>query len=119
MREEEEKINNGEDRKEVFSSRVRAGSRTYYFDVKKNTKDDNYLVISESKRMKDDNEKQRHRIMVFEEDIEKFSHSFFQVISYFLENSAKVDGKELEKFTDSFNEILDQLKTLTRHSSIY
>ncbi|MDH4127230.1 MAG: PUR family DNA/RNA-binding protein, partial [Spirochaetota bacterium] len=95
MREEEEKMNDVEERKEVFSSRVRAGSRTYYFDIKKNTKEDNYLVISESKRVKDESEKQRHRIMVFEEDIEKFSYSFFQVVSYFLENSAKADEKEL------------------------
>lgn len=108
---------NTEERREIFSSRVRAGSRTYYFDIKKNSKDDNYLVISESKRVGDDNEKQRHRIMVFEEDIEKFSNSFFQVVSYFLENSVNVAESELTQFSDSFNDVLDQLRTLTRHNS--
>ena len=107
-----------DERKEIFSSRVRAGSRTYYFDIKKNSKDDNYLVISESKRMGEDNEKQRHRIMVFEEDIEKFSNSFFQVVSYFLKNSVNLANDELTNFTNNFNDVLNQLRVLTRHSSI-
>jgi len=109
---------NTDDRREIFSSRVRAGSRTYYFDIKKNSKDDNYLVISESKRVGDDNEKQRHRIMVFEEDIEKFSNSFFQVVSYFLEHSVNVANEDLNTFSNSFNNVLDQLRNLTRHGSI-
>lgn len=109
---------NNEEKREIFSSRVRAGSRTYYFDIKKNSKSDNYLVISESKRVGDDNEKQRHRIMVFEEDIEKFSHSFFQVVTYFLKNSANVESEEISNFTESFNDVLDQLRTLTRHPSL-
>ena len=103
------------ERREIFSSRVRAGSRTYYFDVKKNSKNDNYLVISESKKVGDDNEKQRHRIMVFEEDIEKFSDSFFQVVSFFLKNSVNIPSEELDSITNSFNKVLTQLRTLTRH----
>ncbi len=111
-------MNNHDEKREVFSSRVRAGSRTYYFDIKKNSKDDNYLVISESKRVGDENEKQRHRIMIFEEDMEKFSHSFFQVLSYFLENSVNVKTEELNTFTKGFNEVLGQLRSLTRHTSL-
>ncbi len=106
------------EKREVFSSRVRAGSRTYYLDIKVNSKNDNYLVISESKRVGEDNEKQRHRIMVFEEDIEKFSHSFFEIISYFLENSVHLASEELNQFTKSFNDVLERLRPLTRHPSL-
>ncbi|GMT50022.1 MAG: hypothetical protein IEMM0008_1561 [bacterium] len=106
------------EKREVFSSRVRAGSRTYYLDIKVNSKNDNYLVISESKRVGEDNEKQRHRIMVFEEDIEKFSHSFFEIISYFLENSVHLASEELNQFTKNFNDVLEQLRPLTRHPSL-
>ena len=102
------------EKREIFSSRVRAGSRTYYFDIKKNSKEDNYLVISESKKTRDENEKQRHRIMVFEEDIEKFSNSFFQVVSYFLENSVNISGDELDKMNETFDDVLSQLKSLAR-----
>jgi hypothetical protein len=103
------------DRREIFSSRVRAGSRTYYFDIKKNSKDDNYLVISESKKVSEDAERQRHRIMVFEEDIEKFADSFFQIVSYFLKNSVDVPSDDLSNYEDSFVKVLEKLGTLSRH----
>lgn len=70
-----------ENKDELFSRRVRAGSRTYYFDVKKTGKNDNYLVISESKRMNDDSTK-RNRIWVFEEDLEKFYHALVDILDY-------------------------------------
>jgi glycogen synthase len=70
-----------DNKEELFSRRVRAGSRTYYFDVKKTGKDDNYLVISESKRMNDDTTK-RNRIWVFEEDLEKFNAALRDVLEY-------------------------------------
>ncbi len=108
-------MNEAGDRREIFSSRVRAGSRTYYFDVKKNSKNDNYLVISESKKVADDSEKQRHRIMVFEEDIEKFADSFFQIVGYFLKNSVNIADNEMDSYKDSFSNVLEKLKTLSRH----
>lgn len=97
----------------VFSSRIRAGSRTYYFDVKKNSKDDFYLVVSESKRTREETEKQRNRIMVFEEDLEKFVDSFFQVLSFFLDRCVK-DKEELPGFAKSFEGILKNLSSLNR-----
>ncbi|MDA3930548.1 MAG: DUF3276 family protein, partial [Prolixibacteraceae bacterium] len=37
-------------REEVFSKAVRAGKRTYFFDVKATRKDEYYLTITESKK---------------------------------------------------------------------
>jgi hypothetical protein len=46
---------NENERKEIFSERVRAGKRTYFFDVKATRANDYYLTITESKRrFKDD-----------------------------------------------------------------
>ena len=42
--------NNGNERQEIFSERVRAGKRTYFFDVKATRSNDYYLTITESKR---------------------------------------------------------------------
>ncbi len=42
--------NKENDRKEIFSERVRAGKRTYFFDVKATRSNDYYLTITESKR---------------------------------------------------------------------
>jgi hypothetical protein len=41
---------NGVDREEIFSKAVRAGKRTYFFDVKSTRGNDYYLTITESKK---------------------------------------------------------------------
>jgi hypothetical protein len=53
----------------VFSKRVRAGSRTYFMDIKTGKKGE-YLVITESKNLHEGGY-QRHKIMVFPEDVNK------------------------------------------------
>mgnify|MGYP001818516189 CR=1 FL=1 len=42
--------NNANEREEIFSERVRAGKRTYFFDVKATRSNDYYLTITESQR---------------------------------------------------------------------
>ena len=41
---------NNKDREEIFSERVKAGKRTYFFDIKATRSNDYYLTITESKR---------------------------------------------------------------------
>ena len=64
------------DRNEIYSKRVRAGKRTYFFDVRATRAGDNYLTITESKRkFKDDGEGvyyEKHKIFLYKEDFEKF-----------------------------------------------
>ncbi len=61
---------------EVFSEKVKAGKRTYFFDVKKTRGNDLYLTITESKRKySDDSENptyEKHKIFLYKEDFEKF-----------------------------------------------
>jgi len=66
--------NNDNDRKEIFSERVRAGKRTYFFDVKATRSNDYYLTITESKRrIKDDGYTyEKHKIFLYKEDFNKF-----------------------------------------------
>ena len=66
--------NKENDRKEIFSERVRAGKRTYFFDVKATRANDYYLTITESKRRyKDDGYTyEKHKIFLYKEDFNKF-----------------------------------------------
>lgn len=59
---------------ELYSQRVRAGKRTYFFDVKSTRSNDYYLTITESKRRpKDDGfTYEKHKIFLYKEDFEKF-----------------------------------------------
>ena len=74
---------NGED---VFSKPVRAGKRTYFFDVKA-TKGNNdfYLTITESKRRTNPDGSfnyDKHKIFLYKEDFEKFAEGLDEVIAY-------------------------------------
>jgi hypothetical protein len=62
------------EKKEIFSERVRAGKRTYFFDVKATRSNDYYLTITESKRrFKDDGYTyEKHKIFLYKEDFNKF-----------------------------------------------
>ena len=78
---------NGED---VYSKPVRAGKRTYFFDVK-STKGNNdyYLTITESKkRMERDGSFvfDKHKIFLYKEDFEKFQEGLTEVIDYIKNN---------------------------------
>jgi hypothetical protein len=68
-------------KEEIFSKKVKAGRRTYYFDVKENINNDKYLIISETKSV-DFGKQDRFRIMVFPEDIENFSEAFNEVVDF-------------------------------------
>ena len=67
-------------KKELFSERVKAGSRTYFFDVKEAATGAKYLVINESKKVGESHE--HNRIMIFEEDIQTFSEGLQKVVGF-------------------------------------
>ena len=68
----EENKDNG--KAEIFSKRVRAGKRTYFFDVKATRSNDYYLTITESKRRykEDGYFYEKHKIFLYKEDFDKF-----------------------------------------------
>ena len=62
-------------REEIYSRPVRAGKRTYFFDVKATRGQDLYMTITESKRRFDDDGNvhyQKHKIFLYREDFENF-----------------------------------------------
>jgi hypothetical protein len=66
--------NKENDKAEIYSQRVRAGKRTYFFDVKSTRSNDYYLTITESKRrFKDEGFfYEKHKIFLYKEDFDKF-----------------------------------------------
>jgi NAD+--asparagine ADP-ribosyltransferase len=59
---------------EVYSRKVKAGKRTYFFDVKSTRANDYYLTITESKKQQGDegNKYEKHKIFLYKEDLNKF-----------------------------------------------
>lgn len=78
----EEKKDN--EKVEIYSQRVKAGKRTYFFDVKPTRSNDYYLTVTESKkRFKDDGYVyEKHKIFLYKEDFAKFVDALQQTIDY-------------------------------------
>lgn len=75
---------------DVFSKPVRAGKRTYFFDVKSTRGNkDFYLTITESKRRQESDGRfsfDKHKIFLYKEDFEKFQEGLADVIEYIKNN---------------------------------
>ncbi len=69
-----------DEKQELFSEKVSAGTRTYFFDVKHSKDNVPYLVISESRQVGDDHE--HHRVMVFEENLKAFCTGFEKATAF-------------------------------------
>lgn len=74
------------DREEIFSRAIRAGKRTYFFDVKATIGEEYYLTITESKR-RFNNEQgkffyEKHKLFLYKEDFEKFSTGLSDAIEF-------------------------------------
>ena len=72
------------DKDEIFSKRVRAGKRTYFFDVKATRSNDYYLTITESKRKykEDGFTYEKHKIFLYKEDFDKFGDALIATIGH-------------------------------------
>jgi hypothetical protein len=72
-------------KEEIFTKIVRAGKRTYFFDVKATRRDDYYLTITESKKRLGKEGKifyEKHKIFLYKEDFEKFSEGLKDAVEY-------------------------------------
>jgi hypothetical protein len=72
-------------KEEIFTRVVRAGKRTYFFDVKATRKDDYYLTITESKKRLGKEGKvfyEKHKIFLYKEDFEKFTEGLKDAVLY-------------------------------------
>ena len=100
-----EEFGNKEVRKEeVFSRVIRAGKRTYFFDVKATRSGENYLTITESKR-RFDNEQgkffyEKHKIFLYREDFDKFLAGLNEVM-HFVNTGEKPEGIEDEPHSNN------------------
>jgi hypothetical protein len=97
-------------RNEIYSKAVRAGKRTYFFDVKSTRSGDHYLTITESKKKFDQDGNfhfEKHKIFLYKEDFEKFKDGLDEVVEKVVslneDDSSSNDGESLQ--SKSFNNV--------------
>jgi len=94
-----EESGNKERREEIFSRAVRAGKRTYFFDVKETRSNEYYLTITESKR-RFNNEQgkfyyEKHKLFLYKEDFEKFAKGLTEVVEFI--ETGKIPEEEINE----------------------
>ena len=105
------------DMEEIFSKSVRAGRRTYFFDVRSTRAEDYYLTVTESKR--DFNEDgtpfyKKHKIYIYKEDFTSFKEALSEVTDYIIKEKGeeiisntkhKTEKKETEEVKEKTEEV--------------
>lgn len=71
-----------QDRVDVYSKRVRAGKRTYFFDVKATRSNDYFITITESKKKFQEEGYIKHKIFLYKEDFNKFTSALNETVDY-------------------------------------
>ena len=85
--------NKGNEREELYSQRVRAGKRTYFFDVRTTRGGDYYVTITESKKVFNDDGfyYQKHKIFLYKEDFNEFKAILEEMTDFII----KEKGEEI------------------------
>ncbi len=108
------------ERQEIFSKAVRAGKRTYFFDVKATRRNDYYLTITESKKRYHRDGRfyfEKHKIFLYKEDFDKFSEGLAESIEFIktekpepIEPIEEIKSKNTENYTDVEFEDLESVE---------
>ncbi|MBP0904560.1 PUR family DNA/RNA-binding protein [Mariniflexile gromovii] len=112
------------EKEEIFSKVLRAGRRTYFFDVRSTKADDYYLTITESKKFTNDDGSfhyKKHKIYIYKEDFNEFKDILSEMTEYIIDEKGDEviserhqkdfkkdyddDSLDSKKSTDSFTDI--------------
>jgi len=80
------------EREEIHSKVMRAGRRTYFFDVRATKAGDYYLTITESKKFTNDDGSfhyKKHKIYLYKEDFSEFKDSLDEMISFIIDEKGE------------------------------
>jgi hypothetical protein len=91
-------------KEEIYSKVMRAGRRTYFFDVRETKAGDYYLTITESKKFTNDDGSfhyKKHKIYLYKEDFVEFKEHLLDMIDYVID--AKGDEVISERHQKDYN----------------
>lgn len=90
-------------KEEIYSKRVKAGKRTYFFDVKSTRSEDYYVTITESKRVPkgDGFAFEKHKIFLYKEDFNKFAEALNGAIDHIKDELMPDQDFTFDEFDDN------------------
>ena len=105
---------------EIFSKVLRAGRRTYFFDVRATKAEDYYLTITESKKFTNDDGSfhyKKHKIYIYKEDFSEFKEILAEMTDYIINEKGDevISERHQKDFKKEYDETPrvaeDELKT--------
>ena len=97
---------------EIFSKALRAGRRTYFFDVRETKAGDYYLTITESKKFTNEDGTffyKKHKIYLYKEDFAEFNSSLKETCDFIIENKGEeVISEKHDKDFDKKKEMKEE-----------
>ncbi len=97
------------EKEEIFSKVLRAGRRTYFFDVRATKANDYYLTITESKKFTNDDGSfhyKKHKIYLYKEDFAGFNEILQEMTDYILEEKGEevISERHQKNFKKEYEE---------------
>ena len=97
---------------EIYSKVVRAGRRTYFFDVRETKASDYYLTITESKKFTNEDGTffyKKHKIYLYKEDFSDFKKNLTEIMDYIITNRGEevISEKQQKNYQSNENKITD------------
>ena len=97
---------------EIYSKVVRAGRRTYFFDVRETKASDYYLTITESKKFTNEDGTffyKKHKIYLYKEDFSDFKNNLIEIMDYIISNRGEevISEKHQKNYQSNENKITD------------
>ncbi len=96
---------------EIFSKKLRAGRRTYFFDVRSTKAEDYYLTITESKKHTNEDGSsyfKKHKIFLYKEDFVEFKEMLDEVTKFIIEEKgveviSDYEAKDSSELTENLS----------------
>lgn len=95
-----------EEQEKIFSKRIRAGKRTYFFDVRATRSNDYYLTVTESRRFQKDGEFvfEKSKLFIYKEDFDKVVEALQETVDYIKsELMSQVDFEQFKNTEDDYS----------------
>lgn len=99
------------EREEVFSRAVKAGKRTYFFDVKTTRNDDHYLTITESKRRYNEHGRfryEKHKLFLYKEDFSRFKDALHEVMNFIDSANEEPEAQKNQDVSDNESSLISE-----------
>ena len=110
------------DKEEIYSKVLRAGRRTYFFDVRATKAGDYYLTITESKKFTNDDGSfhyKKHKIYLYKEDFTEFRDILNEMTEYIIDEKGRevISERHQRDFKKESEDDSEEVETVSRNST--